>query len=191
MVEHPADTLDPALADIEKLGGLGLGGSANWRMLIVAAPPGRELGSHYGALVVRQMPPPQIERDCIGEGVVATVDREVGIDTEPLAGLVSMPAVEDGILEYHHCLLLLVLFDIGNERLECVGAHLREEVADERVDLEFDAHWAAPVRSRDCCQARLFAMVMPTRRVDMRVTRGPSGDAIRRRPVRTEILLSS
>src|SRR5262249_11074425 len=78
--------------------------------------------------------------------------------------------------------LALGVCELGDQRVDRVAVfgHARRK--------GFAAHDA---RSRDACHARLFAMVTPTRRVDMRVTRGPSGDAIRRRPVRKLMLFSA
>src|SRR5262249_43895703 len=118
MIVDFGGTLDAALADVEKIGGLGLGGFANWRMLVIAALQRRQLGRHHSALRGIQMSAPDIHRDDEGNRIVALEDREVRRDTCHLAGAVAIAAVEDFILEHYYHLTLAVRFDIGNERLE-------------------------------------------------------------------------
>src|SRR5262245_1021096 len=137
------------------------------------------------------MPSVQVERNRVGDGIVAHVRGEVRHDAEPLAGAVTIVAVEYVILEQHYRLALVVLLDVGDKLVEVPALHRVEEADDERVDLEVGGvHWAAPARERDCCHRLLLAMVIPMRLGDSRVTIGPPGATMMRRPVRALIPFS-
>src|SRR6266436_2014280 len=97
MLADFGSTLHAALANIEKFGSLRLGGFANWRMLIIPAPQRCQLGRHHGALAFVEMSAPEVERDHVGNGIVACVDRECRLDASREAGAVTIATVEDPV----------------------------------------------------------------------------------------------
>src|SRR5262249_60658406 len=120
------------------------------------------------------MPSVQVERNRVGEGIVAHVRGEVRHDAEPLAGAVTIVAVEYVILEQHYRLALGVLLDVGDKLVEVPALHRGEEADEGRGDLEGGGvYWGASSSEGDCCHRLLLAIVVPVRLGDDRVTIGP------------------
>jgi hypothetical protein len=90
MVANFGGALYASLAYIQQLRRPCLGGFANWRMLIIAALERCQLRGHHGALGFAQVPPMQIERDHIGDGVAALVAGEDRLDASGLAGTIAI-----------------------------------------------------------------------------------------------------
>src|SRR5262249_25769358 len=120
-VEHHARTLDAALANVAKIGGLALGEArfANLRSCLpLTVPQSRESPRGHVALALAHMPALEVQRDAKSDRVIAVIGAGWAWDASDLGRPVTIAAVEDPALMQDNGLAHPMGTDIGDKFVE-------------------------------------------------------------------------
>src|SRR5262249_43339517 len=115
----PASRADSGGAHLDRLGNLKV------RFLRLRL---NQFGDEIATLLGGQMSAADVGADDKRDRVVTAEGRENRFNTGSEAGAVTVPAVEDLVLEYDDRLEQAALLDVGDERVELGALHQREDV---------------------------------------------------------------
>jgi hypothetical protein len=128
--------------------GFGLGGFANWRMLIGASWHIRQLGRGHRALALVKMPATQIQADDVAKRIIAIIGLIARRNACFGAGPVAIASVENLILKDDNRFAQSIRFDIVYQMVEFRTRDEREDLRQRVISIGCsDSARSAPRRS--------------------------------------------